>query len=62
MEQEQVDKRSPDEEREPEEELRTTAEAWRAPLRGTEAEESGEEVARGAERASEQPDYGREGS
>jgi hypothetical protein len=44
------------------EELGTTAEHWRQPLRGTDAEASADEVARGAEQAKEQPGYGREGS
>lgn len=44
------------------EELHTTADHWREPLRGTEAEDSADEVARGAEQATEQPGYGREGS
>ena len=45
-----------------EEELKTTAAGWREPLRGTDAEDSGDEVARGAENAADQPGYGREGS
>ena len=45
----------------PEEELTATADAWREPLRGTDVEESADEVARGAENARRQPGYGREG-
>jgi hypothetical protein len=45
----------------PEEELKKTAEGWRTTL-DEEAEESADEVARGADRAAEQPDFGREGS
>ena len=58
------DRREPDAEPEPEAhgELATTAEQWREGLEDTEAEDSADEVARGAERAAEQPDYGREGS
>jgi superfamily I DNA/RNA helicase len=41
--------------------LGTMREHWRD-LEGTDAEDSAEEVARGAERAADQPDYGREGS
>ncbi|MDP8904848.1 MAG: hypothetical protein M3N29_05950 [Chloroflexota bacterium] len=44
-----------------EEQLRTTAEHWRQAPTG-EADESADEVARGAEQAAEQPDFGREGS
>ncbi len=43
-------------------ELENTAAAWRSNTDDTEAAESAEEVARGADRASEQPGYGREGS
>lgn len=53
--------RSPSEP-DPEEQLRTTADGWRAPLDDTEAEESGDEVARGAENAARQRGFGREGS
>ena len=53
--------RSPGES-DPEEQLRTTADDWREPLHGTEAEESADEVARGAENAARQPGFGREGS
>jgi len=44
------------------EELVNTAEHWRDGQAGAEIEESAAEVARGAEQAAEQPDYGREGS
>lgn len=44
------------------EQLETTAAHWREPARGTEAEQSAEEVARGAEQAADQPDYGIEGN
>ena len=44
-----------------EEELKNTAEGWRTTLDDA-AEESAEEVARGADRAAEQPDFGREGN
>jgi hypothetical protein len=43
-------------------ELENTAAAWRSDIDDTEAAESAEEVARGADRANEQPGYGREGS
>jgi hypothetical protein len=43
------------------EELATTAESWREPLRGTDVEEAADEIARGAENAARQPGYGREG-
>ena len=43
-------------------ELAETADGWRSGARGSEAEESADEVAHGADRAAEQPDYGREGS
>lgn len=49
-------------EAEAEETLTKTADAWRAGLEGTEAEDSADEVARGADQAAEQPGYGREGS
>ena len=42
--------------------LEQTADGWRSGARGTEAEESADEVASGADRAAQQPDYGREGS
>lgn len=45
-----------------EKQLETTADHWRNGLEGTDAEESADEVARGAERAAEQPEFGREGS
>jgi hypothetical protein len=41
--------------------LDETADAWRSGTRGTEVEQSADEVASGAERAAQQPDYGREG-
>jgi len=44
------------------EELVNTADQWRRGHAGGEVEESASEVARGAEQAAEQPDYGREGS
>ncbi len=44
------------------EQLTNTADDWREPLRGTDAEESGDQVARGAENAARQPGFGREGS
>lgn len=44
------------------EELVNTADRWRKGQAGGEIEESASEVARGAEQAAEQPDYGREGS
>lgn len=43
-------------------ELERTAEAWRSTAEGTSAEDAADEVARGADRAAEQPGYGREGS
>jgi hypothetical protein len=43
------------------EQLETTAEHWREGHEGGEAEESAAEVARGAERAAQQPGFGREG-
>jgi len=43
-------------------ELVNTAEQWRQGEAGGAIGESASEVARGAEQASEQPDYGREGS
>lgn len=46
---------------EADDELATTAEAWREPLRGTEVEDTADEIARGAENATRQPGYGREG-
>jgi hypothetical protein len=42
--------------------LEDTAEAWRSGLDGTDAEESANEVAQGADRAADQPGFGREGS
>jgi hypothetical protein len=45
-----------------ENELDTTAEHWRNPLRDTEAQPAADEIAQGAEQAKEQPGYGREGS
>jgi ribonuclease HI len=42
--------------------LETTAEHWREGHEGSEAQESADEVARGAERGAEQPDYGIEGN
>lgn len=53
---------TPTDDRAADEELAATAAGWREPLRGTEAEDSADEVARGAENAAEQPGYGREGS
>ena len=47
---------------EPTHELENTAAAWRSDIDDTDAAESAEEVARGADRATEQPGYGREGS
>lgn len=44
------------------EELQNTAAGWRSDVDDTEAADSAEKVARGAERAAEQPGYGREGS
>lgn len=41
--------------------LEETAESWRTDVDGTEAEASANEVADGAERAAQQPDFGREG-
>ncbi len=46
----------------PEEVLKSTAEQWRESAQGTDADTSAEEVASGADRAAEQPGYGREGS
>jgi hypothetical protein len=43
------------------EQLETTAEHWREGHEGSEAEESAIEVAEGADRAAEQPGFGREG-
>lgn len=43
-------------------ELETTADHWRQGLEGTKAEDSAKEVARGAARSAEQPDYGIEGN
>lgn len=45
-----------------EEQLETTAEGWRKGLDDPDAAHAAEEVARGADRAAEQPDFGREGS
>ena len=42
--------------------LGQTADAWRSGTHGTEVQQSADEVASGAERAAEQPGYGREGS
>ena len=53
---------APPDEREADEQLRTTAEDWRESVRGTDAEKSADEVARGAENAARQPGFGREGS
>lgn len=46
---------------EADEKLETTADHWRQTAEGSPAEDSADEVARGAERAAEQPGYGREG-
>jgi hypothetical protein len=46
---------------EAQQQLHETADFWRSDVEGTEAEESAEKVAEGAERAAQQPDYGREG-
>ena len=54
--------RQPPEADESQERLHQTAEHWRKGQTGGEIEESAAEVARGAERGAEQPDYGREGS
>ncbi len=43
-------------------ELEATADHWRQGYEGTKAEDSAKEVARGAERGAEQPDYGIEGN
>jgi hypothetical protein len=45
----------------PKEQLENTAEGWRTTI-DEEAEKSAEEVARGADRAAEQPDFGQEGN
>ena len=45
----------------PEEELKNTAEGWRTTL-DEEADKSAEEVARGADQAAEQRDFGIEGN
>jgi ribonuclease HI len=44
------------------EKLENTAEHWREGHEGTEAQESADKVAEGAERGSEQPDHGIEGN
>lgn len=46
---------------EAQQQLEETAEFWRTDIDGTEAEASANEVADGAERAAQQPDFGREG-
>jgi hypothetical protein len=46
---------------EAQQQLEETADAWRSDVDDSEAHESAEEVAQGADRASRQPDYGREG-
>lgn len=44
------------------EQMDNTAEHWRQGLEGTDAERPAAEVARGAERGAEQPDFGIEGN
>jgi uncharacterized protein YhfF len=46
---------------EAQQQLEETAESWRTDVEDTEAEDSADQVAEGAERAAQQPDYGREG-
>ncbi len=45
-----------------EHQLKRTADDWRSGMDGTDAEDAADKVAEGADRAAEQPDYGREGS
>jgi hypothetical protein len=46
----------------PEQQLTETAEFWRTDMTDTDAADSADEVARGADQAAEQPGFGREGS
>lgn len=45
----------------PHEQLTDTAEAWRVGMTDTDTEESADEVAAGADNATQQPGFGREG-
>ena len=62
MDEQEVNDAARPDEQEADEQLRTTADDWRESLRGTEAEDSADEVARGADNAARQPGFGREGS
>ncbi len=47
---------------ESQQQLEETAEFWRSDVEGMEAEDLADQVAQGAERAAQQPEYGREGN